>query len=184
MIGDYVAGTNHVLPTGGTARFASALRVADFQKHVHVVHARRDRARTGRALRARVSPTSEGLAAHADAVRMREPRAHSCRPRRPQPRDDLRALEGYHSPQVDVDVRLNTNESPYPPPAEFVDRWLERAARRSTGTAIPTAAQPSCEPALGRFLGQPAERGCCAATAATKCCKRSCSPTAGRAGGR
>jgi len=28
------------------------------------------------------------------------------------PRDDLRALEGYHSPQLDVPVRLNTNESP------------------------------------------------------------------------
>jgi len=34
-------------------------------------------------------------------------------------RDDLAGLEGYHSPQVSVDVRLNTNESPYPPP----DRW-------------------------------------------------------------
>jgi histidinol-phosphate aminotransferase len=34
-------------------------------------------------------------------------------------RDDLRALEGYHSPQVDVRVRLNTNESPVPPPEEF-----------------------------------------------------------------
>ncbi|MET0458344.1 MAG: histidinol-phosphate transaminase [Ilumatobacteraceae bacterium] len=34
-------------------------------------------------------------------------------------RDDLRALEGYHSAQVDVEVRLNTNESPYPPPAEW-----------------------------------------------------------------
>ena len=32
------------------------------------------------------------------------------------PRDDLRALEGYHSPQLDVSVRLNTNESPFPPP--------------------------------------------------------------------
>ena len=42
----------------------------------------------------------------------------------PQPRDDLVALEGYHSPQLDVDVRLNTNESPYPPPREFVDSWL------------------------------------------------------------
>jgi histidinol-phosphate aminotransferase len=31
-------------------------------------------------------------------------------------RDDLRALEGYHSPQVSVAVRLNTNESPFPPP--------------------------------------------------------------------
>ncbi len=32
-------------------------------------------------------------------------------------RDDLRALQGYHSARVDVDVRLNVNESPYPPPA-------------------------------------------------------------------
>jgi histidinol dehydrogenase len=37
VVGDYVAGVNHVLPTARTARFASALRVADFQKHVHVV---------------------------------------------------------------------------------------------------------------------------------------------------
>lgn len=36
-------------------------------------------------------------------------------------RDDLDDLEGYHSPQVDVAVRLNTNESPYPPP----DAWRE-----------------------------------------------------------
>ncbi len=36
-------------------------------------------------------------------------------------RPDLVALRGYHSPQVDVDVRLNTNESPLPPP----DAWLQ-----------------------------------------------------------
>ena len=35
-------------------------------------------------------------------------------------RPDLVSLDGYHSPQVDVDVRLNTNESPLPPP----DAWL------------------------------------------------------------
>jgi histidinol-phosphate aminotransferase len=34
-------------------------------------------------------------------------------------REDLAALEGYHSAQVSVDVRLNTNEAPEPPPAEF-----------------------------------------------------------------
>lgn len=39
-------------------------------------------------------------------------------------RDDLRALEGYHSPQVDVRVRLNTNESPTPPP----DGWRDALA--------------------------------------------------------
>jgi histidinol dehydrogenase len=70
VIGDYVAGTNHVLPTGGTARFASALRIADFQKHIHVVRA--DAAalsRVGPA--ARAIAEAEGLWAHADAVRMR-----------------------------------------------------------------------------------------------------------------
>jgi histidinol-phosphate aminotransferase len=39
----------------------------------------------------------------------------------PEPREDLGLREGYHSPQVDVAVRLNTNESPLPPPAA----WLE-----------------------------------------------------------
>lgn len=34
-------------------------------------------------------------------------------------RDDLSALEGYHSPQVQVRVRLNTNESPAEPPAAW-----------------------------------------------------------------
>ena len=71
VIGDYVAGTNHVLPTGGTARFASALRVADFQKHIHVVRADAAAlAKVGPA--ARAIAEAEGLSAHADAVRMRE----------------------------------------------------------------------------------------------------------------
>lgn len=39
---------------------------------------------------------------------------------RPRVRDDVALMEGYHSPQVDVRVRLNTNEAPEPPPAEFV----------------------------------------------------------------
>lgn len=71
VVGDYIAGVNHVLPTGGTARFSSALRVADFQKHVHVVTLEHD------ALR-RVGPyavvlaEAEGLDAHAQAIRLRE----------------------------------------------------------------------------------------------------------------
>ncbi|MEX2658420.1 MAG: histidinol-phosphate transaminase [Acidimicrobiales bacterium] len=60
---------------------------------------------------------------------------------RPQVRSDLVALEGYHSPQVDVEVRLNTNEAPVPPPPAFTDalaaelsriawhRYPDRAAR-------------------------------------------------------
>jgi histidinol-phosphate aminotransferase len=37
----------------------------------------------------------------------------------PPVRPDLELTEGYHSPQVEVEVRLNTNESPYPPPEEW-----------------------------------------------------------------
>lgn len=43
-------------------------------------------------------------------------------------RSDLRALSGYHSPQVDVPVRLNTNEAPFAPPAEWIDE-VSAAAR-------------------------------------------------------
>jgi histidinol-phosphate aminotransferase len=44
-------------------------------------------------------------------------------------RDDLRVLEGYHSPQVDVRVRLNTNESPLPPPPAFRDALAAEISR-------------------------------------------------------
>jgi histidinol-phosphate aminotransferase len=45
-----------------------------------------------------------------------------------KPRDDLALVEGYHSPQLDVDVRLNTNESPFPPPAAWVEAFVEGLA--------------------------------------------------------
>jgi histidinol-phosphate aminotransferase len=40
-------------------------------------------------------------------------------------RDDLGLFEGYHSPQVVVDVRLNTNESPFAPPPGWLDALHE-----------------------------------------------------------
>ena len=69
-VGDYVAGPSHVLPTFGTARFSSALRVDDFLKWIHVVSL------SDGAL-ARVAPSvaalaeEEGLPAHAESVRLR-----------------------------------------------------------------------------------------------------------------
>jgi histidinol dehydrogenase len=69
-IGDYVAGPNHVLPTAGTARFASALSVDHFLKRTSVIHysqeAFRREARDVLNL-ARV----EGLDAHARSVSLR-----------------------------------------------------------------------------------------------------------------
>jgi histidinol dehydrogenase len=70
VIGDYVAGVNHVLPTGRAARFASALRVDDFRKRVQVV-------RVDEAALRRLAPdvtalaAAEGLAEHARAVALR-----------------------------------------------------------------------------------------------------------------
>ena len=42
--------------------------------------------------------------------------------------DDLSTLDGYHSPQVQVSVRLNTNESPVAPPAAWVRAYQEAVA--------------------------------------------------------
>jgi len=47
---------------------------------------------------------------------------------RPPVRDDLAELPGYHSPQLDVEHRLNTNESPEPPPPAFTQAVAERIA--------------------------------------------------------
>ncbi len=44
------------------------------------------------------------------------------------PRDDLALMEGYHSPQVDVAVRLNTNEAPEPPPPGFTEALAAEVA--------------------------------------------------------
>jgi histidinol-phosphate aminotransferase len=44
-------------------------------------------------------------------------------------RADLAALEGYHSPQVAAEVRLNTNESPLPPPPGWAEAFAEEIAR-------------------------------------------------------
>jgi histidinol dehydrogenase len=69
-IGDYVAGPNHVLPTGRTARFASGLSVFDFLKRTTYVSATR-------AALDRIGPAAvalaeaEGLQAHARSIALR-----------------------------------------------------------------------------------------------------------------
>jgi histidinol-phosphate aminotransferase len=44
------------------------------------------------------------------------------------PRDDLALMAGYHSPQVEVAVRLNTNEAPEPPPPGFTEALVAELA--------------------------------------------------------
>jgi histidinol dehydrogenase len=68
--GDYIAGPSHVLPTHGTARFASVLGVEDFIRRVHAVRI----SETGMkeiATHVAALAEAEGLAAHAESVRLR-----------------------------------------------------------------------------------------------------------------
>ena len=66
-VGDYGVGPNHVLPTGGAARFASALSVRDFQRHQSVVTmTRRGLARVVEGV-VRVA-VAEGFRGHAQSV--------------------------------------------------------------------------------------------------------------------
>jgi len=69
-VGDYIAGPSHVLPTDGSARFASALTVADFTKDHHVITLDQEGLdRLGPHVIAMAE--QEGLAAHAESVRLR-----------------------------------------------------------------------------------------------------------------
>jgi len=69
-VGDYVAGPNHVLPTAGTARFASALSVEHFLKRTSVIHYSAAALRREAADIMRLAEV-EGLGAHANTIRVR-----------------------------------------------------------------------------------------------------------------
>jgi histidinol dehydrogenase len=69
-VGDYVAGPNHVLPTAGTARFASALSVDNFVKRTSLIHYSADALRREAADILRLAEV-EGLGAHANSIRVR-----------------------------------------------------------------------------------------------------------------
>ena len=69
-LGDYCAGPNHVLPTGGTARFSSPLSVYDFQKRSSLIEVTESGAQKLGPI-ARALAEGEGLQAHAKAAGMR-----------------------------------------------------------------------------------------------------------------
>lgn len=75
----------------------------------------------------------------------------------PAPRADLGLREGYHSPQVPVEVRLNTNESPYPPPPEWLEALLAEA-RDIAFNRYPDRSAQALRQALGQLHGVPAHQ--------------------------
>ena len=69
-LGDYAAGSNHVLPTGGTSRFTGGLVVQTFLRGIHVVRYDRE-ALAGARQAATTLARAEGLPAHGTAIDVR-----------------------------------------------------------------------------------------------------------------
>lgn len=69
-LGDYYAGPNHTLPTGGTARFSSPLGVYDFIKKSSVIYYNEQELAQAKEHIIRIAE-QEGLTAHANAIRIR-----------------------------------------------------------------------------------------------------------------
>jgi len=70
-LGDYAAGPSHVLPTGGTARFASGLNVNDFLRRTSVIHFTTKAGLKSIAEDVIFMAEIEGLSAHARSVKVR-----------------------------------------------------------------------------------------------------------------
>ncbi|KAF1855560.1 hypothetical protein Lal_00002542 [Lupinus albus] len=96
-LGDYLAGPNHVLPTGGTARFYSVLNVETFMKKTSII------AYSQQALQAASQQVirlaeAEGLEAHAKAIRVR------------RDRPGLDQLKPYSVEETEFPIKLDANE--------------------------------------------------------------------------
>ncbi len=79
VLGDYVAGPSHSMPTGGSARFASPVNVLDFVKIISVVGLN-EGGMEAIAEAAEILAEAEGLTAHAAAARIRKHRRSNVRP--------------------------------------------------------------------------------------------------------
>ena len=137
-VGDYGIGPNHVLPTGGAARYASPLSVRDFQR-------RQSRVRLTRAGLRRVAE---------DVVRVARPKASPATPRAcstrfealmsdplaPRQAGRARAARPTRWPRARRPVKINQNENPFDLPEALKRRVLEQALAR------PWARYPDFDP--------------------------------------
>ena len=115
-LGDYCAGSNHVLPTAGCACHSSGLSVRAFLKAVHVVEYSRDALRRGRRPRASRSPTPRTCRATARPSGSGSSEAVTpmtlAAPARGAARRRAVRRAAARRPGA-----LNVNENPYPPSA-------------------------------------------------------------------
>ncbi len=79
----------------------------------------------------------------------------------PPPRADVVLMDGYHSPRLDVKVRLNVNEAPEGPPAAFLEA-LEREIHNSGLNRYPDLSATALREAIGAHHGVRREEVFCA----------------------
>lgn len=117
--GDYAAGTNHILPTGGAARFQGALGPEAFVRTIPFFAGRQEGVGAW-APAARTLAEAEGLPAHAASIVLREEPAGGGGPagggdRRPGGGDQPAAAPGYTVADRPAPIKLDANEAePWP----------------------------------------------------------------------
>ena len=130
-VGDYIAGPNHVLPTGRTARFSSALGVYDFVKRTSLLCYSAE-AFGAVAESVAVLAECEGLVGHARSASIRgHKEAQETRPdvlQSIKPR--VRELRAYSLSPHRASVKLNQNENPWDAPSRIKEEVLRRFAAR------------------------------------------------------
>jgi len=167
-LGDYYAGPNHVLPTGGAARFASSLSVEDFMKRSSVIEATAAFVQN-RGSDVEVLAAGERLPGHASSIRARRrgvagarapvDRASGTRApsaRAPKARAGLRAERGYTLVEEEAGIKLNQNESPWDIPDDIKDRIL-RAMRDLPWNRYPQRLPEELRRRIARDEGFPYE---------------------------
>lgn len=117
-LGDYFAGPNHVLPTGSTARFASALGVYDFVKRTSLIsYSESDMSAV--ATKIAIFAEAEGLSAHARSAAIRRTNRGDAESAERVPRvikSEVRDLKAYSLSPDRATVKLNQNENPFDAP--------------------------------------------------------------------
>jgi histidinol dehydrogenase len=105
-LGDYLAGPNHVLPTGGSARFASPLGAYDFLKRTSIIETS---ANALKALGPEVARLArmEGFEGHARAMEARMPAANGARSVEPIANGKKGRIKGIAAASVDKSLKRN-----------------------------------------------------------------------------
>jgi histidinol dehydrogenase len=166
VLGDYTAGPSHVMPTGGTARFASPLNVLDFVRITSLI-ALDERTAAEISPHAETIARAEGLDGHAEAARLRSTGGGNA----VAERERLRFLPEGNEPEAytavipyevfaaqfgkpEKIVKLDANENPY----GMSKRALDKIAAGKYFSIYPDPQNILLRKRLGDFLDLPWER--------------------------